>query len=212
MKLQKNKFLHQNSSELEQQFLELSDEQLDGAHKFALKIRQEYIITKAAQGSNIAVLTAHKSIDTILEEALADTAHPISCFNCKEAYCCHSSVEICEAEAKLIAQYCIENKIKIPKKYLQQQLNHNRHKIAYTDCSACVFLNKEKRCSIYYVRPAACRIHHVATPLEYCDTKNYQDRKITFVNSNAAQVIKSVLFEEGGKVDRMPKLLLKYSQ
>jgi hypothetical protein len=48
--------------------------------------------------------------------------------------------------------------------------------------------------------------------MEFCDIKNPRDRKIAFVNSNAAQIIKSVLFDQGGKVDRMPKLLLKYSQ
>lgn len=198
-------------NEIIQQFIEQNADQLPEMLKFVHNIRDQFKEIKTTEGIITAVLTAYSTIDTIQEEAFADNTVPISCVGCKEAYCCHQSVAICEAEAALIAQYCKENNIKIPRKHLQKQLAHSRDNIAYADCSACVFL-KDNKCSIYPVHPAACRIHHVTTPLEFCDTKQYKRAKIGFVNNTAALLIQMVLFEEGGKGDRIPRLLLKYSQ
>lgn len=199
------------SNDLIDQFIEQNADQLPAMIKLMHNIRAEFKELRATEGIITAVLTAYKSIDTIHEEAFKDSAESISCFDCKTAYCCHQNVDICEAEATVIAQYCKENKIKISRKHLQQQLNYNNDNIAFAKCSACVFL-KDNRCGIYPVRPAGCRIHHVTTPLEFCDTKLYKRVKIGFVNNSGAVLIKAVLFEEGGKRNRMPRLLLKYSQ
>lgn len=199
-------------NEILNQFLEQNKENLDAIAKYSIEIRREYLETKAAEGTLTAVLCAYKTIDTLLSEGLAkNPEQQISCYNCTAAYCCHQSVEISEAEASVIAQYCKENNIIIPRKYLQKQLAHNRNEIAFVGCSACVFL-KNNRCSVYPVRPASCRTHYVVTPIELCDTKKHKHERIPFLSVTAAEIVKVVMISEGGKVDRMPRLLLKYSR
>ena len=196
--------------EIMQQFIEQNKDQLPALFKFRYDIRNQFLQLRAKEGSTAAILSAYKTIDDVQQAAFAANTQTVSCHACTAAYCCHQSVLICEAEAALIAQYCKENKIKISRKYLQKQLSHNRENIALADCSACVFL-KDNRCSIYSVRPVACRTHHVGTPLELCDIKKYKKQRVEFVNNPAAQIIAVVVLEEGGKMDRVPRLLLKYS-
>lgn len=199
-------------NEIQQQFVEQNIDQMPQMMKFLADIREQFQEVQKNDGNIVAVLSAYQTIDSIHQEVFADSTRDVSCFGCTAAYCCHQSVDICEVEAELIAQYCKEQRIKIPRKHLQKQLAHNRENIAFKDCSACVFLSKDNRCNIYPVRPAACRIHHVVTPLEYCNTKEDIKVKIGFAHNNAAMLVRGAMVATGGKVDRMPRLLLKYSQ
>jgi Fe-S-cluster containining protein len=178
--------------------------------KLYTDIKKEYLETVKAEGVITAVLCAYKTTDTVIEKGLANTPHKISCLNCTSGYCCHQNVEICEAEAKVIAQYCKENKIPIPIKHLQQQLIYSRDKISTADCSACVFL-KGNRCGIYPVRPFNCRTYLSASPIEHCDAKKYKNMKVATLPIAPAEIISAVVFEVGGKSGRMPKMLIKYS-
>ena len=72
-------------------------------------------------------------------------------------------------EATVIIDYCKENGIEIDREYLTQQAAAGR--ITYSALSKCVFL-KENLCSIYPVRPIACRKHWVKTDPALCDFSN----------------------------------------
>lgn len=199
------------SVDVTSQLIAQNADQLPEMLRFIEGIRKEFLETQAEEGVVTAVLCAHKTIDTAQAEAFARNPEVISCHGCTAAYCCHQSVEVCESEAIVIAQYCKENNIPISRKHLQHQLSYSRDQVAAASCSACVFL-KDRKCSIYPVRPATCRTYHSINPIELCDTKKHKGVKVWSCSNTAAELIKAVIFEEGGKSDRMPRLLLKYSR
>ena len=186
-------------------------DQLGALLKFGLAIRKDYREIKAAEGVTAALMCGYKTIETALAHAFAESPHTISCIGCTAAHCCHQNVEITETEAAVIGQFCREQKITIPRQYLREQLTYGRENISSADCSACVFL-KDNKCGIYPVRPVNCRIHNVVGPIENCDTKNNKGAVVATLPVTAAEMIGSVLFEEGGKTGRLPKMMIKYSQ
>lgn len=206
-----DKFVKKNSQDLANHLLKQHYGEIDNLLKIYNHMLKAYKEVQAKEGQVIAVLSAYKTIDSYIDDELARTSHKISCLNCTAGYCCHQNVEICETEAKVIAQYCRENKIPIPRQHLQQQLVYSRENISQAGCSACVFL-KDNRCSIYPVRPVNCRNYLIVTPIEHCDTKNHKGMKVASLPITPAEIIKSVLFDEGGKAGRMPKMLIKYSK
>lgn len=136
--------------------------------------------------------------------------------SCKRgcSFCCHINVEITEDEGDVIGEHCKNHNIPIDKEYLLNQLKIPELEIAFAENSACVFL-KNGECSIYDVRPLICRKYLVATPAEKCDTKKYPLYKVGgLVNLDPESVMAAVAFIvfQGGKPDRMPKILLKYAK
>lgn len=87
--------------------------------------------------------------------------------------CCHYHVDSQDIEVQIILAWCKKHNVTIDKEYLQEQskwktkdlFNHPTH-------SACVFL-KDRKCSIYDVRPLACRNYFVFSNPDYCDAKKY---------------------------------------
>lgn len=207
----RNDFVNKTSELKTNHLIEQNKEHIPAMLKFAMSLKKEYLETKAAEGLATAILCAYHTIDTLQAEAIARSPYTVSCIGCTAAYCCHQNVEICETEAQVIAQYCKEEKIPIPRKYLQEQLVYSRQNITSAGCSACVFL-KDNRCSIYKVRPINCRTYHVASPREHCDTKNHKSGRVATLPITAAELIGNVLFDEGGKIGRMPRMLIKYSR
>ena len=124
----------------------------------------------AKEGEIPAIRAVHQKVDQLVLEKLKDVKEPVSCRRgC--AACCHIEVDINPFEAALIVNYCKKNKIAIDKEYLRWQRKHTKRQRLYSQQSACVFLiNKE--CSIYPVRPIACRKYLVVSPPEHCDVKN----------------------------------------
>lgn len=200
----------QSLNTLVQQFINQNKAQLPALLKLFANVNQEFKELQSSKGTLVAVLSAYQTIDTLISEGFEKDPTPVSCHSCNAAYCCHQNVDICEAEAFVINQYCLENNIFIPKEYLQEQLSHDSNAIGLSNCSACVFL-KCNRCTIYQVRPACCRTLYVATPQEFCDIKNYHNN-ITFISNNVAEIMKLAIFNNGGNSGRMPELLLQYSK
>jgi Fe-S-cluster containining protein len=205
-----NNSLKLNDDDYAKHLTEITKDHLPAVMKLVMSIRDEFLEIQAKDGTLSAVLSAYQTIDTILAEDLPKCEQPVSCYNCTKAHCCHQTVDICEAEATVIAQYCKENRIKISRKYLQKQLTHRGDQISYKDCSACVFL-KENRCSIYPVRPFECRTYHVFTSIEFCDTKKHKGHRVGRITNTMSEFMKGAVAMVGGKTGRMPKLLLKYS-
>ena len=108
----------------------------------------------------------YKAIDKYFENAPEENKKGIQCKTGCTA-CCFIDVDISEDEAAIILNYCNENGIEIDKEYLEKQAAVGRKK--YSELSRCVFLKEDNLCSIYPVRPIACRKHWVKTDPSLCD-------------------------------------------
>ncbi len=91
-------------------------------------------------------------------------------------FCCRQNVHVYKAEAAVIAEYCREHEITIPKAYIEQQLKYGWRELAKTEVGWCVFL-KNGECSIYPVRPISCRNYFVVSHPKFCDVISYPPEK-----------------------------------
>ncbi len=107
----------------------------------------------------------YKAIDNFFLNASEENKKEIQCKAGCTA-CCFIDVDVSGVEASVIINYCKENGIDIDREYLTKQAAVGRR--SYSSLSRCVFL-KENLCSIYPVRPIACRKHWVKTDPALCD-------------------------------------------
>lgn len=112
-----------------------------------------------------ATKEVYKSIDGFFNGAPEDNKKEIQCKAGCTA-CCFIDVDVSGDEAAVIINYCRENGIEIDREYLTKQAAVGRK--SYSHVSRCVFL-KGNLCSIYPVRPIACRKHWVKTDPALCD-------------------------------------------
>lgn len=91
----------------------------------------------------------YEAFDEALEEARSTSL--LSCGKGCHA-CCRQNVTIWEGEAAVIADYCKEHGIDIPRSYLEEQMKHEWRDVGRSEAGWCVFL-KDGLCSIYSVRP-----------------------------------------------------------
>jgi hypothetical protein len=117
------------------------------------------------QNREETIKQVYKAIDNFFTAAPDENKKEIQCKAGCTA-CCYIDVDISSDEASTIFNYCAENKIEIDSAYLKQQEAAGRK--TYSSVSRCVFL-KENLCSIYPVRPVACRKHWVKTDPALCD-------------------------------------------
>lgn len=131
-------------------------------------------------------------------------------------FCCRMNVMLTEAEASLIGRHCQEQNIPIPKRYLEEQLKYDWQEVSRSEVGWCTFL-KQGECSIYAVRPLACRKYLVSSLPERCDIlKNPAPNNfvqiatyfLTEFEGNAFQLVMSDI----GKRGRLPEMLLPFSQ
>ncbi|MBU0828359.1 MAG: YkgJ family cysteine cluster protein [Gammaproteobacteria bacterium] len=121
-------------------------------------------------GANEAIsFTAqlHRSLDTVAAQAASSSPVPDCKAGC--AHCCHVRVEATEPEVFRIAQHLAAQ----PADTLSGVVARLRQHIANAQNGAmrqpCSFL-AEDRCTIYHVRPAACRKAHSLSVL-HCATQ-----------------------------------------
>ena len=117
------------------------------------------------QNKTETIKQVYQAIDKFFLNAPEENKQDIKCKAGCTA-CCFIDVEISGDEAEVIIDYCVENGIEIDKVYLTEQAAVGRK--SYTALSRCVFL-KNNLCSIYDVRPMACRKHWVKTDPVLCD-------------------------------------------
>ena len=118
-----------------------------------------------AQDTIATIKEVYKAIDNFFNNAPVDNKKDIRCKTGCTA-CCFIDVDISFDEVAAIINYCDHNGIEIDKEYLEKQAAVGRKK--YSEFSRCVFL-KDNMCSIYPVRPIACRKHWVKTDPSFCD-------------------------------------------
>jgi Fe-S-cluster containining protein len=94
---------------------------------------------------------------------------PISCqMGC--SHCCNQNVDISETEAEILIDYVKENNISIDQELLKQQLGKNNNERSDMINSQCIFL-KDHKCSVYEVRPIACRKFFSIDNPDLCNVK-----------------------------------------
>ena len=143
----------------------------------------------------------YKAIDNFFNTAPEENKKEIKCKTGCTA-CCFIDVELSADEAAAIIEYCKENSIEIDKEYLEKQAAVGRKK--YSELSRCVFL-KDDFCSVYPVRPVACRKHWVKTDPSLCDfSKNIANPVGSYFDVNT-EILASALLnaENTGTFEKM---------
>ena len=135
----------------------------------------------------------YKAIDDFFTHAPEEDKKEIKCRTGCTA-CCFIDVDVSGDEAATIIAYCRENGIEMDKEYLTKQAAVGRK--SYSDLSRCVFL-KDNLCSIYPVRPIACRKHWVKTDPALCDfSKNIINQVGGYFNVNTEILASALLNAE----------------
>ncbi len=157
-----------------------------------------------------------KAFYEAFDEALAQKIEGVSCKKgCH--FCCRQNVSIYKDEAAVIAEYCQDNDISIPKARLEEQLKYGWKEVAKAEAGWCIFL-KGGACSIYPVRPMGCRKYHVASPPELCDTVKYpsdEGHRVAVAVFTLPEIEASAFYgvlADKGKPGRLPEMLLAYSK
>ena len=143
----------------------------------------------------------YKAIDRYFDNAPEENKKEIQCKAGCTA-CCFIDVDISGDEAAIILNYCKENGIEIDREYLTKQAAVGRK--TYSPLSRCVFL-KDNLCSIYPVRPIACRKHWVKTDPSLCDfSKNIINQVGGYFDINTEILASAVLnAEDTGTFEKM---------
>lgn len=120
---------------------------------------------------NAFKMAIHDIDETFVEEKIIESG--VTCkMGCN--HCCHIEVASQEIEVKVILEYCKQNNITIDKNYLSEQSQWGGKNIFdHPTNAACVFL-KDNKCSIYDVRPVACRNHYVYSDPALCNAKKFR--------------------------------------
>jgi hypothetical protein len=150
------------------------------------------------------VKTAHEvnsAVDGFFTAAAEESKTDIQCRAGCTA-CCYIEIDISRAEAAAIGAYCIENGITIDREYLAKQISTGRK--TYSDISRCAFL-KDNLCSIYPVRPVACRKHWVKTDPVLCDFSNNKVNPVGGYFDINTEILASALLniDEAGPLEKM---------
>ena len=158
-----------------------------------LKLIDDYIVQlKKLRAQNLINTTTqvYNAIDSFFVNATQESKKEIQCKAGCTA-CCFIDVDVSVDEATVIIDYCRENGIEVDKAYLTEQAAAGRK--SYSGLSRCVFL-KDNLCSIYPVRPIACRKHWVKTDPDLCDfSKNIINQVGGFFNVNTEILASAML-------------------
>lgn len=182
-----------------------------------IKFYKKQFIHKLKINERATYLAILANIDQLLNKMPLKDKLNISCKRgCN--FCCHINVTISPEEAKIIIAHCKKNNIPISQDYLNEQLKIplDEYPLSITH-SACVFI-KNGECSIYPVRPIACRKYFAFTPAERCDHKKYNKGEYKVLNYLDIDLeillsgLATLMQERQIKPDRMQKLLLKYAK
>ncbi|MEO6251880.1 MAG: YkgJ family cysteine cluster protein [Ferruginibacter sp.] len=136
-----------------------------------LKLIDDYIVQLKklrTQSLNQTTKQVYDAIDGFFVNTPEESKKEIQCKAGCTA-CCFIDVDVSGDEAAMIIDHCTENGIEVDKAYLSEQAATGR--TSYSALSRCVFL-KDNLCSIYPVRPIACRKHWVKTDPALCDFSN----------------------------------------
>jgi Fe-S-cluster containining protein len=113
-------------------------------------------------------------------------------------------------EANLIKEYVDTFHIPVDKEKLKIQAQiENEKEYLISPNRRCVFLGQNNLCTIYEVRPSACRNYFVFNPKEDCDTFNDKTTGKTLVNFDLESVAPIMALMSISPTNTLPRQLLK---
>ena len=169
-------------------------ERIDQVLQFMKGYRDQLRAPRAKSNSIATIKEVYKAIDNFFDNAPQENKKDIKCKTGCTA-CCFIDVDISFDEVAAIIHYCKENAIDIDKEYLKKQAAVGRK--SFSEFSRCVFL-KDNMCSIYPVRPIACRKHWVKTDPSLCDfSKNIAYPVGNYFDINT-EILASAVLNVGG--------------
>lgn len=126
----------------------------------------------------------YQTLDKLEAEIPAEARIRISCKKgC--SFCCKIKVDVSEAEAWYILQYCQEKGIKIDWERFYKQISPKYQDVEnwpLLSNNACAFLQPNGECGIYEARPLACRKYFVISDPKICDTSIGKNQPLVYVN------------------------------
>ena len=121
--------------------------------------------------SNNLILNGEQLLEQILEDKVIDLNNP-SCNNCNE--CCSILTMISEEEYKFYKKYFKKNNFILKAaKERRNKLESNTGAVSWI----CPFTTKNKKCSIYNIRPKTCREFHCKPALNTFNKDELQFKK-----------------------------------
>jgi Fe-S-cluster containining protein len=177
--------------------------------RFSIVLNRCFMAYEASVDKKEALKDLYRITDSIIDSYPENAKKSITCNGKGCSFCCNISVMCSQLEAKLIADYCKRKNIKIDKERLKEQSKLSVEEYVLSKHKRCVFLSKENQCSIYPVRPFACRIHNSVSPVQNCDTDNNKGEKTTSYIQAESYAALFVLFSNGQSPNKFSKQLLK---
>jgi Fe-S-cluster containining protein len=156
------------------------DEVCRGIHHY---IKQFQLYVKAGAPPEQVLQALYQNFEELERAIPATISQQLQCRKgC--AHCCHIGVDITELEAKVIYQYCQENNITIPFEQLQTRKR----------TEACFFLGADNSCTIYKVRPSACRKYFSFSAPDLCDPVKYPEGGVINYLNMDMELIASAIY------------------
>ena len=161
------------------------------------------MLTPSNRSQVKAAKTIHKLVDSAVETFLKDNRA-----TCKKgcSYCCHVFIYATIDEARLITNHCAHNNIEVDRKVLEKQSKYTKDNWTGQELTACAFL-KGGTCSIYGIRPIACRKFYVASDPKLCDI-NTGENRIAILNNMPLEILVGGVYQ-AREPDSLPRQLLK---
>lgn len=133
--------------------------------------------------------------------------------SCKKgcAHCCKIEVRCTDTEVEIIMDHLEKTGDLFDEDeigYLQKQSEIPDAEYVLSRERDCVFLDDNNECSIYEVRPMACRTYLVASPPEDCNALLYSKGRVAVIATIPTEAMRSVLYTSLPS-DRLSNLLLK---
>ena len=130
-----------------------------------------------------------------IAQELADAVVPYSACRSGCSYCCHTSVAVSQIEAQIIGEA-----IGLAPRNVEQR--QSREETQHYHRQPCPFL-KEAKCSIYPIRPMACRLmFNMADSPYFCNTEiDPEDSHVTQLNLKDVEFTFTGTFLNGGFAD-----------
>ena len=186
-------------------------DEIKTAHLRAMMDR--YVAQFRAVGSPDALSAArqaHHAMDAVLDRDRKASANSGG-IRCSKgcAHCCHGPVEIWPHEAALLLEFAREAGMKLDQARLERQSRCTEHNWRQQPAAdrACAFLGGDGACTVYAVRPNACRKLLVTTDPALCDADKHPPDSVGRWYSWEAEIMEAAALEVFGAT-LMPKLLL----
>ncbi|WP_346319361.1 YkgJ family cysteine cluster protein [Chitinophaga sp. YIM B06452] len=158
-----------------------------------------------------AALDIFRAMDELIRTSKSFKKSVISCRRgC--SFCCRILINISEIEATILADYCQENGIEISKNYLEEQMRLDEKAFLSSKVSRCIFL-KDHECSVYAVRPLACRRYYVKSDPQLCNARKFLgNQQVQRVTSFEMEMLLSAVIPTISQgQSRMSEMLMPYA-